>query len=253
MSVRNFLQQPFKLPKGITVPGELQIIHDHVSHIPGEAAAIRFFVPSSSDDLEAMRKILKGKQVKRWMDDTKQISRSQYHDWAGTKTNHSFLFAALNTRVSHTKMVKDARGFVYIYSEFEEKFRVRRMEKHGFLTPTKNERYALEISFAARPLRGGKQKGSGIMSSAVRQSCFQVQKLLYVSNKPEVIIFGFVDPDNLGARRTLEASGFVKKGKMKYDSNSPQESLLYVLSWRLLQRKIKAKVLAALGPEGKGV
>ena len=245
-------QQPFSLPKGISLPATPSVPLENVYHTPGQAAAIRFFDPNSEEDLIAMREILKGKQSKKWMDDSQQISKSDYREWAGTDTNTSFLFATLDARVKEPDEMKFVRGFIYIYSEREEKFRVKRMEKNGLLEPSTRGRYVLEVSFAVRPLPDGMQSGSGLMSSSLRQCCLQVQMLLNSPERPEVILFAFVHPDNIHAQRTLEASGFVKKGAMKYDWDSPEETYYYVLNWRLLQKKVREKLLEVLQEQEAG-
>lgn len=243
-------KQPFSLPRGVKLPDNTALPFENVSHTPGQAAAIRFFDPQSQEDLQAMKEILSGKEVKKWMDDP-GVSKSDYRDWAGTESNTSFLFAVLDARVNDPEQMKHVRGFVYLYSEREEKFRVKRMEKLGFVEPTDKERYMLEVSFAARPMPDGLQSGSGLMSSALRQCCLQVYTLLDAPERPDVQLFAFVDPENLPAQRTLEASGFVRKGTMKYDWDSPDKTVLYILSWRLLQRKIREKLLAVLQQQEK--
>ncbi|MEO8580952.1 MAG: hypothetical protein ABI425_00050 [Patescibacteria group bacterium] len=239
-------KQPFPLPEGITLPEHAQLPFENVYHSPGENAAIRFFDPNSKEDLFAVRAILQSKQVKKWMDDTRQVSESEYREWAGTESDTSFLFAIHDSRKTDPEETKFLRGFIYFYSEREEKFRVRRMEKQGFLQTALGQRYVLEVSFAARPLQDGPESGSGLMSSALRQSCLQVKMLLDSPQKPVVELFAMVDVENMGGQRTLEASGFEKKGQMKYDWDSPVESYLYFLNWELLQNKIRQKLLASL-------
>lgn len=234
------------LPAGVSETQVPQLPYRDVCHTPGQAAAIRFFDPNSNDDLQAMREILKGKQVKKWMDNTQQISISEYKDWAGTDTNTSFLFAVLDARATTPEEMQYVRGFVYIYSEREEKFRVRRMEKLGHLPPAAGPRYALEVSFAVRPLPDGMQSGSGFMSSALRQSCLQVEMLLNSPTKPVIETFAFIDPENVAAQRTVESSGFVYHGMMRYDWDSWDESKLYFLNWRALQKKVKDRLLEVL-------
>jgi hypothetical protein len=242
--------RPFVVPRGIKLPDQPVLPFANVSHTPGQAAAIRFFDPGSRTDLQAMREILSGRQVKKWMDDAHQISQSEYREWAGTMGNTSFLFAVLDSRAATPAEMEYVRGFVYLYSEREEKFRVRRMEKFGFIPPAQGPRYALEVSFAVRPLPNGMQSGSGLMSSALRQSCLQAQMLVNSPERPEVVLFGFTDQANIPSQRTLEAAGFVRKGLMRYDSDSEEETLLYILNWRLLQKKVREKLLEALQQVG---
>lgn len=242
-------QQPYSIPKGITIPESAKLPFENVYHSPGENAAIRFFDPHSKDDLQAIREILKSKAVKKWMDDTSQISESEYREWAGAEGNTSFLFAIHDARKSDPQEAKYLHGFIYIYSEREEKFRVRRIEKLGFLQTSVSQRYVLEVSFALRPLPGEIQAGSGLMSSSLRQSCLQVKMLLDSPQKPAVELFAFVHPENSGGQRTLEAAGFEKKGQMYYDWDSPQEDYLYFLNWELLQQKVRQKMLSTLPPQ----
>jgi hypothetical protein len=184
------------------------------------------------------------------MDDTFYLTKREYQEWAGTVTQNNFLFAVLDARVATLKAMETIFGFVYIYSEREEKFRVRRMLKQGFLTPTLKTRYSLEISFAARQQKNGMPLGTGLMASAIRQACLQTQMLLSTVPKPVIDIFAFVDPGNEPAQRTLIAAGFANIGSMKYDWDSPGESFVYLLKWRILQKKIRQKLveLQAINP-----
>lgn len=239
-------QHPFVVPRGVSLDSQPKLPLENVYHTPGQNSAICFFDPYSEEDLHAMREILRGKQVKKWMDDATQVTKSEYQEWAGTEDTTSFLFAVLDARATDPVEMKTVRGFVYIYSEREEKFRVKRIERQGFIPPATKPRYALEVSFAARPRNDGSQSGSGLMSSALRQACLQVNMLLNPTDDKEVLVFAFVDQENIAAQRTLEASGFVKKGLMKYDWDSEGETCLYILNWRILQKKIRLKLVGVL-------
>lgn len=244
-------RQPFSLPDGLTLPDQPAEPFENVYHTPGEAAAIRFFDPSSEQDLEAMRDILKGKQSRKWMDDPR-ISQSAYRDWAGTQSDTSFLFAVLDARLTDPEEMSRVRGFVYIYSEREEKFRVKRMERQGFLEPPTKPRYALEASFAVRPQGEGIQSGSGLMSSSLRQCCLQVQMLLESPERAPTELFAFTHPDNSPAQRTLEACGFIKQGSMLYDWDSPEPTWLYILDWPILENKVRDKVVKSIQRSANG-
>lgn len=216
---------------------------ENFSHIPGQAAAIRFFDPDSTDDFETIREILRFKDIKERMDFTGTISRSDYKDWAGKWTNESFLFAVHDARKKSKKGFKKVRGFVYIYSERQEKFRVKRLVREGILKNPNSGQQILEVSMALKPLKSGKLSGSGLMSSTLRQSCLQVRSIIQFPRQSDLILFAFIDPDNLPSARAFEAAGFIRKGFMKYDSDSPNMSVVYILSWRKLHKKVKGSLL----------
>jgi hypothetical protein len=244
MFVKSLPKRKVSLPVGITLPECSFLTLENLYHSPGEASAIRFFDPQSKRDLEVMRRILTAKPVKKWMDDVDYLSRVEYEEWAGTKSKSSLLFAVLDARSTDIKQINRVRGFVYLYSEREEKFRVKRMAKAGLFTPKTGETFYLEASFALLPQKGKGHTGSGLMSSALRQCCLQAHLLLNSPKKPDIQVFAFVDPENLPAKRTLEASGFVLKGHLNYDRDSEKPSALYVLNWRLLHKKVRKKLLS---------
>lgn len=222
-------------------PLEHKLPLEEMSHIVGQAAAIRFFDENSKDDFMAINEILRAKQVRNWMDDAGRISWPDYQEWAGMHTIRSFLFSVHDSRLDNPVDIKKIRGFVNIYSERGEKFRVKRMAKLGIIKDIKDKHF-LEISMALRPMIDGKVTGSGLMSSALRQSCLQVRSWLNYPKESDLVIFGFLDSSNKASIRALEAAGFIKKGKAKYDSTTDDESLVYILSWRKLQKKVKDKL-----------
>ncbi|PWU23593.1 hypothetical protein C5B42_02410 [Candidatus Cerribacteria bacterium 'Amazon FNV 2010 28 9'] len=210
-------------------------------HIPGQAAAIRFFDASSERDFFAMQDILKGRETKRWMEDAGVISKQDYREWAGIHTHKSFLFSVHDARLE--KEERDViRGFVYLYDEGQEKHRMQRMIQKELISPDQGRVSALEISFAARPFSGGLQLGSGLISSAVRQSCLELRSLLSIQKPSDLLIFAFVDPENLPSHRTMEAAAFVRQGEMKYDRDSYEESIVYTLDWNLLEKKLEERL-----------
>lgn len=211
-------------------------------HVPGQASAIRFFDPTSSDDYAALQDILRGKQTRRWMEGSMRLTPNDYREWSGTHDGTTYLFAVHDTRPRLIAERQRIRGFVYIYGEWEEKYRVKRMEKQGVLVPNATRKFSLEISFAARPDAVGQQSGSGLISSAARQACLQVLSLNQPLNASQGLIFAFVDEANIHSHHTLEASGFVNRGSMLYDWDSPEENYVYILDWRRLKAKFKEKL-----------
>lgn len=223
----------------------LRLTSYELSHIYGQAAAIRYFDENSKDDFAIINEILKDKRVKSWMDDTGRISWADYKDWAGRHSSDSFLFSVHDSRLKTEKEIREIKGFVNIYSGHGEKFRARRLIQSGIFKKGPNKQI-LEISMALRALPNGRISGSGLMSSALRQSCVQVRSWLGKIKDSDLIIYGFIDPDNIASIRALQASGFIKKGRAKYDSSSEDDSLVYVLSWRKLRRKIRERMNVAL-------
>ena len=210
-----------------------------MSHVSGQAAAIRFFDQDSESDYLSLKQILSHKLVRNWMDDVKRFTKSDYIEWAGKHTNESFLFAVHDTRLPNTKEIAKVRGFVNFYFERSEKFRLKRLIKANLLD--NKAKHHLEVSMAL--LMDDKTLSSGLMSSALRQGCLQVKALLNCKKQSDLVIFGFIDPQNEASIRSLNASGFVKKGNIKYDSDSAEESGLYVIKWARLHKKIKGNLL----------
>jgi len=239
---RQIHPKPIKIPRELGGRGQPEMVLQNMSHVPGQAAAIRFFDQDSRADYQAIRQILEAKESRRWMDEASNISWADYREGAGKHTQESFLLAVHDSREADPGELAQVRGFVNLYSERGEKFRVKRIEQKGFLKQTKNKRHALEVSFALKPLTNGIQAGSGLMSSALRQSCLQVRALLGYPKQADLVIFAFIDPENEPSKRTLEASGFVRKGEMRYDSTTSDDSTLYILSWQKLHQKIHGKM-----------
>jgi len=212
----------------------------NMSHVPGQASAIRFFDPDSESDFVSLKQILSHKLVKNWMDDVSRLCKSDYQEWAGAETDESFLFAVHDTRLPSIKEIAKIRGFVNFYFERSEKFRLKRLIKTNLVDGS--AKHYLEVSMAL--LMDGKNTiSTGLMSSALRQGCLQVKALLKCKKQSDLVIFGFIDPKNEASIRSLKASGFIKKGDIKYDSDSTEESGFYVIRWPRLHRKIKGSLL----------
>lgn len=223
----------------------VNLTNTELSHIIGQAAAIRYFDENSREDFTVINEILKDKRVKSWMDDAGKITWTDYKDWSGRHSNDSFLFSVHDSRLKNENEIKVIKGFVNIYSGHGEKYRAKRLIQLGIL-PKNKSKHILEISMAVRPLQDGQITGSGLMSSALRQSCLQVRSWLGSMQDSELVIYGFIDPKNLASIRAIEAAGFVKKGKAKYDSTASEDSLVYILSWRKLKKKLREKINIAL-------
>lgn len=210
-------------------------------HIPGQAAAIRFFDPDSPTDFASMQAIMRGKGTRKWMEDVRQLTLRDYREWADSQDTLDYLFSAHDARTPSAGDLS-IKGFVYFYSEFRERRRVQRMIDAGMVLPSAGQEYLLEVSFAALPDPSGNQSGSGLMSSATRQACLEMSLLLKPSVLSDLLIFAFVDQDNIASHHTLEASGFIRRGTMKYDYDSYDENYVYTLDWPLLEEKIKSKL-----------
>lgn len=242
MMKRSIHPTPIKLPEGFKLEEIINPKTEGFGFIPGQAAAVRFFDPDSRDDFDAMLDIVKAKESRKWMDDTR-LSRADYREWAGDYSDTSYLFAVHDARMDSREDLEKIRGFVYIYNERAEKFRVKRMEQLGFLSKSDEKRLALEVSFALRPMPSGQQSGSGLMSSALRQSCMQIRAILNYPKQANLVLFAFIDPENIPSRRTVEAAGFQKVGEMTYDSTTREQKELFILNWTVLHNKLTGKLL----------
>jgi hypothetical protein len=242
--LRKIKVNPIKIPKGREISNRrIGMLLKEMCHVPGQAAAIRFFDQGSKSDYEALVKILGNKEVRSWMDDTGKITWSDYQEWAGKSTDESFLFAVHDSRMPTLSGVREVRGFVNIYSERSEKFRIKRLVKYGLIDSVLKGKHILEVSMAMMLGEKGGRVGTGLMSSALRQSCLQISSLLNYPKHSDLILYAFIDPINLSSVRSFEASGFIRKGKMKYDPDSMEESWFYVIDWQILQNKINGALL----------
>lgn len=230
------------MPVRPLIPSSNQDLSLKAYTLPGETAGIRFFKLNSVTDFEVLRSIIKAKGSQAWLEDP-SLSKSEYRDWVGTETPNSYLFAVLKAHPLTPSNHASVRGFVYLYSEFSEKFRLKRLVKAGLLPATVLDSPCLEVSFAARPHRHGHQTGSGLMSSAVRLSCYQARHQLKSVGLSNLAVIAFINPQNEPARRTLVASGFNHIGQMLYDRDSPTISDLYRLNWRKLREISQKKLL----------
>lgn len=210
-------------------------------HLPGQSAFIRKFEPDSENDFLAMQDIMEQVPVQQWMDNIGELDQKAYEEWAGDTSDDSFLFAVHNAAGKTILEVDSVLGFVYFYSGDEEKQKVPQMQALGIL-PVVENRWVLEVSFAKRTRRTLQAPVQGLVSSALRQACLWVHmKLAAMQNRP-VEIFAFIDPRNEPARRTLESSGFVKRGMMRYDADSLEDNEVYVLDWQALSGKLRLLV-----------
>lgn len=208
------------------------------SRFKGQAAGIRYFDEASKDDFLVLREIMSHREIKKWMDDSGKLTFSDYQFWAGKHNGESFLFAVHDARLISAKEIAKIRGFVSIYSERSEKFRVKRLVKNGVFDKSYLDCKVLEVSVAARLSENGQTNASGLMSSALRQACMQVRFLHKDLDQDKLKIMGFVDPVNVPSVRTLQACGFEKIAVSKYDSDSIDESDVYILNWDKLEEII---------------
>jgi hypothetical protein len=216
------------------------MVHSHVKNIQslsGQAAGLRFFDSDSREDFESVSAIFKGKQSRKWMDDVVRITYSDYREWVNNYTPRSFLFSVHDVREPSPEKINQTRGLVNFYLERGEIYRLKKMDKLGFIDYDPQKTY-LEVSFALKPSVDGVQVGSGLMSSSVRSGSLFIKAMLNYPKLSNLVIFGFVDPENAPAHRTLASAGFIKKGSMPYDSSSAEVSDLYILSWRHLHKKV---------------
>lgn len=242
MAVKPILPVYLKFLKDIPEVSCLWLNSPRFFHLPGQAAAISYFDPKSQQHLVRFRSILARPAVKKWMDDP-TLAKWEYQEMADSRSPTSFLFAVHETRGKNPQANSSILGFVYLYGERSETFRVKRLAKLGLLAHLTDSVKYLEVSFAIKPYHPQASPGSGLMSSSLRLACLQARQYIKTNFSQNLSLLAYIDPQNLPAHRTVIAAGFTKIGLAKYDPDSPTPSTVYRLNWRKLQDKIRQKLV----------
>lgn len=112
---------------------------------------------------------------------------------------------------------------------------IERLIEQKLIDASKNKKI-LEISFARYINPELSTSKKGLISSAVRQIC---SSLMEKQEKP--LIIAFTDPENLRPEGVLNLSGFVVKGKIKYEKDSLKEDKFWVLDKSELEKILENK------------
>lgn len=224
-----------------SVIDESEINTKEQKSIVGQNAAIRFFDAENPVDVENLRKIMNAEGTQKWLAGVDKLRNAdEIRKWIkgeGEWSRFDGLLFAVTSSIKNKEKASEAMGFIYFYCSDDEKKRAERMVIKGFLPKNATEGKVYEFGVASLPGENGLQKGSGLMASALRESCSEVGGL-----RPDTTIFAFVDPENVDSQRAVEAGGFVCVGEMNYDGNETGiKDKVYVLDWKLLQKKLVEK------------
>ena len=209
--------------------------------IVGQRAAIRFFDAEDPIDVENLRKTMNAEGTQKWLESVGELrSADDIREWIngeGKWSSFNGLLFAVTPSIKKDEKTSEAMGFIYFYCSEDEKKRAERMVAKGLLPKNATEGRIYEFGAATRPNESGSQKESGLMSSALRESCWELGGF-----RPNTTVFAFIDPSNIDSQRMIDAGGFVCVGEMNYDGDETGiKDKVYVLDWKLLQRKLVEK------------
>jgi len=193
-------------------------------HLPSEPATCRYFDPDSYSDYQAVLQMLVSESVNRWMEEVGDITWEEYQHWARVEDKVSYLFAITDP--------DQVVGFVYYYCKADELERINRLLARHPLKDSPPDSNYLEISFA----KTNAPTPSGLISSAVRQTCLQLRNLYHTQFHQPLTILAFIDPQNQPARRLVENCGFEIIDSIKYNPQDSQDDLVYQLIWLKLEQ-----------------
>lgn len=130
-------------------------------------------------------------------------------------------------------------GLIYINPD--SKIRIAQLQAKG-LTPSISTPRILEVSYAKLPTAL-----AGQMASGLRQVCVEIARMNASidtqSNEPTIMINAYVIDDERGLNsesiNVLHASGFVERGKIRYDNEASATDRVFTLDWKNLDAKLK--------------
>ncbi len=209
----------------------------------GQLSAVRYFDAEDKIDALKLKGIVETPGALKWLVGPKMTDKI-YIDWMNeqgqVKNRRHHLFAVSGSEKLKAENVGEVQGYVYFYCGPDEKKQAQLLVKEGLMQSEdlQNKR-VIEISYAKSP-----DAPPGRMVGGIMQSCLKISEIMQRQNDSDpknILILGYVDPENsLGERAMLE-SGFKKIGVVgEYDGdNKPNNA--FVLDWDRLHQNIQSQ------------
>lgn len=182
-----------------------------------EKSSLRWIRHDDTDEMSRLVEIDIDEQVKRFVED---VTGDVEDLIAFAQSDKNYMAVAVVGKDGHVgEGEKDKlQGWLSVYPD--RKARLLRLGEVGKLMGR-----VLEVGFAKHP-----RAKSGQMASGLRQ----LVKFLKDEHdkKGEVVhLTAYIDPENEGSRRVLEAAGFVEKGKVKYRLKNKHHDHFFLIDW----------------------
>jgi hypothetical protein len=195
--------------------------------LPWEAALLKKLDANNPDDIERYRHIDVDPEALKWMEGdimTKEEILENFSD-------EDQLLCGVCGEKSKGKI----EGWVQLYDTETE--RINRLVDGGLADFSKDTQ-VLEISYAryVDPHLPKENQERGLIPSAVRQICFSV-----IKDRKNIVITAYTNPKNLLSESVLKNAGFIIRGKIFYDENSPEEDNFWTLDENKLKKILEKK------------
>jgi len=178
-------------------------------------AVIRFFDGENDEDIARLKRIVRSKGVRDWMEDLKGMRRIHFEEWTEERGEAGHFLFAVCARSDNEAGMTRPQGFIYFY-------------------PREDRRGVLEVSYAKMPY--GKR---GLMSSALRQASMKAKRIRKkMGYKTKLKIVAEIDPENVSSERVIRGACFEDTGEKL---GRRDVRYLWEINWRKLLRKMKEK------------
>lgn len=174
-----------------------------------ERADLRWIKHDDTDEMGRLVEIDLDEQVKKFVE---EVTGEVEDLIAFAQSGKNYMAVAVVGKKGHVSEdeVDKLQGWLTVYSDRRVKNLIGRV---------------LEVGFAKHPKTKGGQMASGLR---------QLVKFLKDEHdkKGEIVhLTAYIDPENEGSRRVLEAAGFVEKGKVKYRLKNKHHDHFFLIDW----------------------
>ena len=208
----------------------------------GETAAIRRIDFKDSIDMIRVRDIMDDPETQKFITDAKGSTNKDNIKWAQAHSNRFFVYSvSASVNESDPNERGELQGFVSIYSGKDEKRLLKKMIERESIDPDLASSIPYQVVYVSLPDARGKH----LMASALRQVCAEMGKIdaqrrrekKFTAVSPDILVFGFVLPENFASTRILKEAGFTKRpGLIQNDKDDPRQSEIYQLDWQKLNK-----------------